>query len=163
MFIHMQRRKSEEVRKAIREALESLPTQASSRKRLSKVGNMMLTHRELSAQEAAYRLCYLPLKENSRKVVFLNTARPEKRARLLKSRSDLLQLEDDSSDIFIPGIFDRYALRPRTAEFKAIMFAHFAVWYDLDTTHGDATKMYTFEAEHAILQSRGQFYANVQS
>ena len=62
---------SEEVRKTIREALESLPTQASRRKRLSKVGNTMLTHRELSAQEAAYRLCHLPLKENSRKVVFL--------------------------------------------------------------------------------------------
>ena len=92
---YMCKGESEEVRKAIREALESLPTQASSRKRLSKVGNTMLTHRELSAQEAAYRLCHLPLKENSRKVVFLNTARPEKRTRLLKSRSDLLQLEDD--------------------------------------------------------------------
>ena len=76
---YMCKGESEEVRKAIREALESLPTQASSRKRLSKVGNTMLTHRELSAQEAAYRLCHLPLKENSRKVVFLNTARPEKR------------------------------------------------------------------------------------
>ena len=101
---YMCKGESEEVRKAIREALESLPAQASSRKRLSKVGNTMLTHRELSAQEAAYRLCHLPLKENSRKVVFLNTLRPEKRTRLLKSRSDLLQLEDDSSDIFIPGI-----------------------------------------------------------
>ena len=75
---YMCKGESEEVRKAIREALESLPTQASSRKRLSKVGNTMLTHRELSAQEAAYRLCHLPLKANSRKVVFLNTARPEK-------------------------------------------------------------------------------------
>ena len=132
--------KSEEVRKAIREALKSLPTQASSRKRLSKVGNTMLTHRELSAQEAAYRFCHLPLKENSRKVVFLIMARPEKRTRLLKSRSDLLQLEDNSSDIFIPGIFDRYASRPNTAEFEAMTFAHFAVWYDLDTTRGDATE-----------------------
>ena len=137
---YMCKGESEEVRKAIREALESLPTQASSRKRLSKVGNTMLTHRELSAQEAAYRLCHLPLKENSRKVVFLNTARPEKRTRLLKSRSDLLQLEDDSSDIFIPGIFDRYASRPNTAEFETMTFAHFAVWYDLDTTRGDATE-----------------------
>ena len=100
----------------------------------------MLTHRELSAQEAAYRLCHLPLKENSRKVVFLNSARPEKRTRLLKNRSDLLQLEDDSSDIFIPGIFDRYASRPNTAEFEAMTFAHFAVWYNLDTTRGDASK-----------------------
>ena len=131
---YMCKGESKEVRKAIREALESLPAHALSRKRLSKVGNTMLTHRELSAQEAAYRLCHLPLKENSRKVVFLNTSRPEKRTRLLKSRSDLLQLEDDSSDIFIPGIFDRYASRPNTAEFEAMTFAHFAVWYDLDST-----------------------------
>ena len=27
---------------------------------------------------------------------------------------------------------------------------------------GQTTKLYTFEGEHAILQSRGQFYANVQ-
>ena len=93
----------------------------------------MLTHRELSAQEAAYRLCHLPLKENSRKVVFLNTARPEKRMRLLKSRSELLELEDDSSDIFAPGIFDRYASRPDTPEFASITLAHFAVWYDVDS------------------------------
>jgi len=45
---------SEEVRKVIQGVLESLPSQASTRKRLSKVGNTMLTHRELSAQEAAY-------------------------------------------------------------------------------------------------------------
>ena len=150
---YMCKGESEEVRKAIREALQSLPAQASSRKRLSKVGNTMLTHRELSAQEAAYRLCHLPLKENSRKVVFLNTASPEKRTRLLKSRSDLLQLEDDSSDIFIPGIFDRYASRPNTAEFEAMTFAHFAVWYDLDTTRGDATEPTSGRQPRAQLQN----------
>ena len=52
----------------------------------------------------------------------------------------MLRLEDDSSDIFIPGIFDQYALKPITAEFEAMTFAHFAVWYYLDTTHGDATE-----------------------
>ena len=150
---YMCKGESEEVRKAIREALESLPAHASSRKHLSKVGNTMLTHREMSAQEAAYRLCHLPLKENSRKVVFLNTSRPEKRTRLLKSRSDLLQLEDDSSDIFIPGIFDRYASRPITAEFEAMTFAHFAVWYDLDTTRGDATEPTSGRQPRAQLQN----------
>ena len=150
---YMCKGESEEVRKAIREALVSLPAHASSRQRLSKVGNTMLTHRELSAQEAAYRLCHLPLKENSRKVVFLNTSRPEKRTRLLKSRSDLLQLEDDSSDIFIPGIFDRYASRPITAEFEVMTFAHFAVWYDLDTTRGDATEPTSGRQPRAQLQN----------
>ena len=130
---YMCKSESEEVRKAIRDASESLPPQASTRKRLSKIGNTMLTHRELSAQEAAYRLCHLLLKENSRKVVFLNTTRPEKRTRLLKSRSELLELEDDSSDIFAPGIFDRYASRPDTPEFASMTLAHFAVWYGVDT------------------------------
>ena len=73
---------SEEVRKAIRDAMESLPPRATARKRLSKVGNTMLTHHELSAQEAAYGLCHLLLKENSRNV-FVNTTKPEKRTYLL--------------------------------------------------------------------------------
>ena len=81
--LYMCKSESEEFRKAIRDTLESLPPRATARKRLSKVGNTMLTHRELSAQEAAYRLCHLPLKENSRKVVFVNTTKPEKRTRLL--------------------------------------------------------------------------------
>ena len=86
--------------------------------------------------EVAYRLCHLPLKENSRKVVFLNTARLEKRTRLLKSRSELLELEDDSSDIFAPGIFNRYASRPDTPQFVSMtlltlqsgMWMHEAMW-----------------------------------
>ena len=78
-------------------------------------------------------MCHLSLKENSRKVVFLNTARPEKRTELLKSRSEFLELEDDSSDIFAPGFFDIYASRPDTPEFASMNLAHFAVWYDADT------------------------------
>ena len=65
-------------------------------------------------------------------MVFLNTTRPEKRTRLLKSRSELLELEDDSSDIFAPGIFDRYASRPDTPQFASMTLAQFAVWYDVD-------------------------------
>jgi len=74
-----------------------------------------------------------PLKENSRQVVFLNPARPEKRTRLLKTRSELLELEDDASDIIAPSIFDRYASRPDKTQFVNMMLAHFAVWYEVDT------------------------------
>ena len=133
---YMCKSESEEVRKAIRDALESLPPRATARKCLSKVGNTMLTHRELSAQEAAYRLCHLPLKENSRKVVFVNTTKPEKRTRLLKCKAELLQLEDDSTDIFAPGIFDRYASRPDSQHFAKMTLAHFAVWYYVDGCDG---------------------------
>ena len=65
----------------------------------------------------------------------------------------MLQLEDDSSDIFIPGIFDRYASRPNTAEFEAMTFAHFAVWYDLDSTRGDATEPTSGRQPRAQLQN----------
>ena len=65
----------------------------------------------------------------------------------------MLQLEDDSSDIFISGIFDRYASRPSTAEFEAMTFAHFAVWYDLDTTRGDATEPTSGRQPRAQLQN----------
>ena len=133
---YMCKSESEEIRKAIRDALESLPPRATARKRLSKVGNTMLTHRELSAQEAAYRLCHLPLKENSRKVVLVNTTKPEKRTRLLKCKAELLQLEVDSTDIFVPGIFDRYASQLDSQHLANMTLAHFAVCYDVDGCDG---------------------------
>ena len=40
---------------------------------LKKVGSAFLTHRELSAQEAVYRLLSIPMKQLSRSVVFVNT------------------------------------------------------------------------------------------
>ena len=40
---------------------------------LRKVGSAFLTHRELSAQEAVYRLLSIPMKQLSRSVVFVNT------------------------------------------------------------------------------------------
>ena len=119
------------MKKAIREALNNLPANASIHKKLSKVGNTMLSHRELSAQEAAYRLCHLPLKDSTRKVVFVNTVRPEKRTRLLKSRAELLELGDEDTAIFQPGLFDRYAARPKGKDFEEMTLAHFSVWYDV--------------------------------
>ena len=90
----------------------------------------MLSHRELSAQEAAYRLCNLPLKDSTRKVVFVNTVRPENRTRLLKSRSELFELGDHDTAIFQPGLFDRYAARPKGDDFEEMTLAYFSVWYD---------------------------------
>ena len=127
---YMCKGESEEVKKAIRDALNTLPANASIRKKLSKVGNTMLSHRELSVQEAAYRLCNLPLKDSTRKVVFVNTVRPEKRIRLHKSRSELFELGDHDTAIFQPGLFDRYAARPKGDDFEEMTLAYFSVWYD---------------------------------
>ena len=127
---YMCKGESEEVKKAIRDALNTLPANASICKKLSKVGNTRLSHRELSAQEAAYRLCHLPLKESIRKVVFVNTVRPEKRTRLVKSRAELFELGDENTAIFQTGLFDRYAARPKEDDFEEMTLTHFSVWYD---------------------------------
>ena len=57
----------------IDEHLSELPEGASQQRRLSKIGNTMLTHRLLSAQEAAFRLCHLPLKGASRTTQYVST------------------------------------------------------------------------------------------
>ena len=99
---YMCKGESEEVKKAISDSLQSLAPNASLRKRLSKLGNTMLSHRQLSGQEAAYRLCHLPLKDSSRKVVFVDTVPSEKRTRILKNRSELLELDDMDTNLFGP-------------------------------------------------------------
>ena len=40
---------------------------------MRKVGSVFLTHREVSAQEAVYRILSLPMKQLSRSVVFVDT------------------------------------------------------------------------------------------
>ena len=75
-------------------------------------------------------MCNIPLKDSSRKVVFVNTVPPEKRTRILKSRSELLELDDMDTNLFQPGLFDRYAARPQEDEFEKMTLAHFSVWYD---------------------------------
>lgn len=51
---------------------------------LKSVAPKFLTHREVSAQEAVYRLLSLPLYQGTRLVVFIDTDLPENRTRLFK-------------------------------------------------------------------------------
>lgn len=79
------------------------------KEKLSVLGNVFLTHREMSTDEVIYRLLSIPLKESNRKVFFLPTELPEQRTRLLKSKKELESLLDDSVDIFQTSIVDIYA------------------------------------------------------
>ena len=75
---------------------------------LRKVGNAFLTHREVSAQEAAYRILSLPMKQLSRSVVFVDTNPKNERIAVLKNIQELEQLEDDDVDVFQKSLIDRY-------------------------------------------------------
>ena len=82
------------------------------RTQLRRLGSVFLNHREVSAQEAVYRILSLPLKQLSRKVVFINTATKEDRVSLLKHIRQIEGMEDNSEDILITTgmLLDQIAL-----------------------------------------------------
>ena len=88
------------------------------KQRLSVLGNVFLTHRDISTDEAIYRLFSIPLRESNRKVIFVPTDVPEKTTRLdlLKAKKALEDLAEDSTEIFQTSIPDKYAARPDDLE-----------------------------------------------
>jgi hypothetical protein len=70
---------------------------------IKKVGSAFLTHREVSAQEAVYRLLSLPMKHLSRSVVFIDTNPKNERIGVLKD-----DLDDDDPNVFLKKLLDRY-------------------------------------------------------
>lgn len=99
------------------------------KEKLSVLGNVFFTHREMSTDETIYRLLSITLKKSNRKVtcMFLPTELQEQRTRLLKSEKELQSLPGDSVNIFQTSIVDRYAARPKTLE--NMCYADFASQY----------------------------------
>ena len=77
------------------------------------VAKLFLTHREVSAHEAVYRLLALPLTKSSMKVVlvFIPTDLLENRTQILKPIKLIDTLKDDDPDVLQMSIIDRYEAR----------------------------------------------------
>ena len=97
------------------------------RTQLRRLGSVFLNHREVSAQEAVYRILSLPLKQMSRKVIFVNTAAKEDRVSLLKPINQIEHMDEDSEDIYQTSLIDRYAARPD--QLNHMCLAEFAANY----------------------------------
>jgi DNA replication protein DnaC len=97
------------------------------RTQLKRLGSVFLNHREVSAQEAVYRILSLPLKQLSRKVVFVNTAAKEDRVSLLKPINQIQSMDENSEDIYQTSFIDRYAARPD--QLNDMCLAEFAANY----------------------------------
>ena len=108
---------------------KKLPKNASNRKRLSKIGNILLTHRLISGQEAAFRLLNLQLVMSSRETIYINSAPESKRFKILKPKIALQGLPTDSTDIYTQSIHDVYSKRPQVDHFNNMCLAHFATHY----------------------------------
>ena len=105
------------------------------KQQLRKVGSTFLTHREVSAQEAVYRILSLPMKQLSRSVVFVDTNPKSERIAVLKGKDMLSQLEDDDTDVFNKSLIDRYQHRPR--ELQSMCLAEFAATFVTNYKHND--------------------------
>ena len=101
--------------------------QGNTRQQLNKLGSVFLTNREVSAEEAVYRVLSIPLLRCSRSVVFINTDNKESRDALLLPFSQLQNLDDDNEDVYCKNIIDRYAARPKHCEDMCL--AQFAASY----------------------------------
>ncbi len=94
---------------------------------MRKVGSAFLTHREVSAQEAAYRILSLPMKQLSRSVVFVDTNCRTDRIAVLKDKNALKDLDEEDTNVFQKSLIDRYEHRPN--ELQCMCLAEFAATY----------------------------------
>lgn len=106
-------------------AVEAEEGNLSARQTLKKVGSAYLHHREVSAQEAVYRVCNLRMKECSRKTVFVPVG--ENPTRLSKPLHEVRNnvKEGDEDEMWMTNIIERYENRPNKKEFANMCLAQF--------------------------------------
>ena len=129
MYVTSYMMKSE---RAMGELLKHVTKESSGldiRSQLRKLGSTFLNHRELSCQEASYRLLSLPLKKLSRKCVFINTDPKTERLVMTKPLSSIQTLDNDEEDLYLKSLIDRYVARPNQLENMCL--AEFAANYDM--------------------------------
>ncbi|XP_062581095.1 uncharacterized protein LOC134242909 [Saccostrea cucullata] len=113
--------------------LEAEEGNVDARKTMKKIGSAYLHHREVSAQEAVYRVCNLRMKECSRKVVFVpvgdNPVRLSKPLSVLKKKAskdvEITDEEDDENEVWMTNIIERYMNRPDKPIFHEMCLAEF--------------------------------------
>ena len=80
------------------------------------IGNVFSNSIGVSAQEAVYLVLQIPLINSTRQVVFVNISMPDKGIQLIKAKSVLDEMADDSTDIIHENSIKRYAKRLKALE-----------------------------------------------
>ena len=119
---------SQAIMNAAREAKDN---NLSIRESLRKVGTAFLSCREVSAPECIYRcMPELWLRKTFPCIVFVNTGLPEERCRVVKPKEEIEALDDESTDIFMSNIIERYSDRLNIID--QLCLAEFAAYYYKD-------------------------------
>ena len=105
----------------------------SAKAAMNKISMEYLFNREVSSQEATYRVCGLPLKKCSRKCLVICTGEHVTRLSLplkqLQKQCSENTDELDSDQIWMPNIVDRYLNRPKTSAMNELCLATFGSEY----------------------------------
>ncbi|XP_066911767.1 uncharacterized protein [Clytia hemisphaerica] len=107
---------------------------------MQKLAQAYSDNRECSVQEAVYQLMpELWLRKGYPQVMFVNTHLPEERFHMFKSEEELVELPEDSEDVFKKNILDRYIDRPNRTfsngkyrEIDSLCYAQFCSNFELD-------------------------------
>ncbi|KAE8296893.1 hypothetical protein D5F01_LYC03504 [Larimichthys crocea] len=111
-------------------------TNVNEKDEMKQIMQAYAKHREVSAQEAGARTCSLPLKKCSRNVVFIQTDDNALKMNLPMSR--LKDVSPESEQVWMSGLPEKYAERPRTPEYEGLCLAEFASRYR--TVYGQQSK-----------------------
>ena len=88
-------------------------------KKINKLSAVLDKHREVSVQEAVYRLLSLPMTKSSVKVKYISTIHPHHRDGLLKGNLETL---DDNESIFHNSIHQYYEKRPEESNEENVLY-----------------------------------------
>ncbi|KAK7940387.1 hypothetical protein WMY93_003713 [Mugilogobius chulae] len=115
---------------------EALQGNESAKDAMKTMGTIYLHNREVSAQEAAYRVTGMHLKDCSRSVDFIPTGN-----NIVRLTKPIKQLETSSSeDIWMKNIIDRYINRPNDSIFNDMCIAVFVSDYRILYTGQTSTR-----------------------
>ena len=120
-----------------------------------KIGNTLISHRILSAQEAVYRTTGLHLRGSTRSTIFINTSKPDKR---VKSTHQLRELDESDTNVFQTGLFECYASRPSGDPFDTMSLSHFAVWYGISKTSVNEATSSRAQPRYQLQNNMGCIY-----
>lgn len=105
------------ISKLLREAVDDMNAgNVNLLTKLRKIANVFINAKIMSAQEAAYIGLSMALSKSSRETTFINTGRMDSRARLMKTKSELMKLNPESTDILAPDVFDKFSKRNKDVE-----------------------------------------------
>jgi len=124
----------------IKETLRGMKPGVSLPEVLRKMGNAILSFREVSKQETMLLLLGIPLYLSSLSTTFVPCYPPALRQKFSLPYTILTQQDPDSTDVWQQGIIEAYARRPPGEPWNSLSLLEFTMWFEVTNTAADRKK-----------------------